>query len=173
MSAEVRHLVLRSQDGDIDAFSKLVEAQWARLVAFARSVAGEQDAEDIVQEGLLKAWKKIGSLRDPEAFQTWILRIISRRCFSRFRRLRALLPLESVPDPADPRNDDRIELLDVESLLAHLPRRQRAVMHLTVVEGMSDSEIGLALLISSASVRSHRRRAREALNRILQPGEPA
>jgi DNA-directed RNA polymerase specialized sigma24 family protein len=43
-------------------------------------------------------------------------------------------------------------------------------MHLTVVEGMSDSEIGEAMGIDAASVRSHRRRAREALRRLL-PGE--
>ncbi len=169
----MRHLVLRSQSGDIDAFSELVEIQWVRLVAFARSVSGERDAEDIVQEGLLKAWKKIGSLRDPDAFQTWMLRIISRRCFSRFRRLRAWVPIETVVEPADPRNAGEIESIDVESLLAHLPRRQRAVMHLTVVEGMSDSEIAIALLISAASVRSHRRRARETLNKMLRPGNAA
>jgi RNA polymerase sigma-70 factor (ECF subfamily) len=168
MSAEVRHLVLDSQNGDIDAFSKLVEIHWVRLVSFARSVAGERDAEDVVQDSLLRAWEKIRSLRDPDAFLTWILRIISRRCFSRFRRLRLMMPLEMVADLADPREADRIAAVDVERMLALLPRRQRAVMHLTVVEGMSDSEIALALVITPASVRSHRRRAREALDRMLK-----
>jgi RNA polymerase sigma-70 factor (ECF subfamily) len=55
----------------------------------------------------------------------------------------------------------------VERTLRRLAPRQRAVMHLTIVEGMSDAEIGRMLGIDPASVRSHRRRARERLRQVL------
>jgi RNA polymerase sigma factor (sigma-70 family) len=55
----------------------------------------------------------------------------------------------------------------VEQVLSILAPRQRAVMYFTVIEGMSDSEIGRALGITAASVRSHRRRARERLQQVL------
>ncbi len=160
--------MIRAQSGDVQAFSALVESSWARLVQFARSVVGSGDAEDLVQDGLVKAWGKLASLREPGAFSTWLLRIVSRECFSHARRSRRLVPLSEANDPAESTSRGRIETVDVERVLAILPPRQRAVMHLTVVEGMSDSEIGAALRITAASVRSHRRRAKESLNVVLR-----
>ena len=172
MDADERTLVIRAQSGDIDAFSGLVASHWVRLVRFARSVVRSDDAEDLVQNGLVKAWEKLAALRDPGAFSAWLLRIVSRECFSHARRNRRLVPLSEIRDPSDPAGRDRIEAINVERVLAVLPARQRAVMHLTVVEGMSDSEIGEALHITAASVRSHRRRAKENLNSVLRSAVP-
>ena len=167
-----RALVIRAQSGDMEAFSALVESSWVRLVRFARSVAGSRDAEDAVQNGLVKAWWKLASLRDPGAFSAWVLRIVSRECFSHARGTRHLIPLSYVRDPVDSASRASIEMVDVERVLATLPRRQRAVMHLTVVEGMSDTEIAVALHITAASVRSHRRRAKTSLNGVLRCMQP-
>ena len=60
----------------------------------------------------------------------------------------------------------------IDLIYGRLTPRQRAVMHLTVVEGMSDSEIGTVMGIDAGSVRSHRRRARERLRQVLA-GPPA
>ena len=63
--------------------------------------------------------------------------------------------------------------IDLTRLLATLPPRQRAVLHLTVVEEMSDSEIGEVLSITAGSVRAHRRRARHSLAALRgSRGEP-
>ncbi len=171
MSDDDRALILRAQGGDVEAFSKLVESRWVRLVRFSRSIVGSSDAEDLVQNGLVKAWEKLAGLRDPGAFSNWVLRIVSRECFSHIRRHRRLISIESAPPPSDPANAG-IESVDVEQVLSRLPARQRAVMHLTVIEGMTDSEIGGALHITPASVRSHRRRARETLDHLLKPAAP-
>jgi RNA polymerase sigma-70 factor (ECF subfamily) len=72
-----------------------------------------------------------------------------------------------LPEPADPAAETARAVFDVERTLRLLAPRQRAVMHLTVVEGMSDSEIGTVMGIDAASVRSHRRRARERLRQVL------
>ncbi len=168
MSEDDRTLVLAAQSGDVEAFSRLVQLHWVRLVRFARSVAGENDAEDLVQDGFVTAWEKLPGLRDPGAFTTWLMRIVSRKCFRRARRVRYLIPLDSLPDPADSAGPVGIESVEVDRVLAILPARQRAVMHLTVIEGMSDTEIGAALHIAAASVRSHRRRARDTLNSVLR-----
>ncbi len=171
MSDDDRALILSAQGGDIEAFSKLVESHWLRLVRFSRSIVGSSDAEDLVQNGLVKAWRKLAGLRDPRAFSTWVLRIVSRECFSHVRSRRRLISIESAPPAFDPANAG-IESVEVEQVLGILPARQRAVMHLTVIEGMSDSEIGAALHITPASVRSHRRRARESLDRLLRSTAP-
>ena len=68
---------------------------------------------------------------------------------------------------SDPGNGGGGQAFEVERILKMLAPRQRAVMHLTVVEGMSDSEIGSVMGIDAASVRSHRRRAKERLRPVL------
>jgi RNA polymerase sigma-70 factor, ECF subfamily len=158
-------LVRRAVDGDRDAFCELVMQNWNRLVRLARSIAGPADAEDIVQEGLLKAWRKLGGLRDPAVFQSWIYRIITRKCLSFARRQAVFCCLESIPEiPFSPSPGMGIE---VSRILALLPPKQRAVIHLTAVEGMTDSEIVATLGIRPGSVRTHRRRARDRLTRLL------
>ena len=166
---EDRALILRARSGDERAFSALAERHWERLVAVARSVVGDADAEDEAQESLVTAWRKLPRLREPDAFRAWLLRILLRRCLRRTRRRWAFLPLPFAADVADAGAGEGSGFVDVERILGALPPRQRAVMHLTVLEGMSDGEIGEALSIAAASVRSHRRRAREALRGLLAP----
>jgi RNA polymerase sigma-70 factor (ECF subfamily) len=160
-----RGRVLRAQQGDVEAFSALVEAHWCALVRFARSIVGETDAEDCVQDAFVRAWTKLGGLREPDAFPSWIMRIVARRCFRRGRFLARLLPFAMAPEPVAACATGDLELEQTLSLLAP---RQRAVMHLTVVEGFSDSEIARALRITAASVRSHRRKARRTLRAALR-----
>lgn len=158
-------LVQQAALGDRSAFARLVESEWNRLVRLARSVVGDADAEDAVQDALIRAWKKLPGLDRPEAFPTWVARIVARGCLRRTRRRRPIAALAEAPEP---RIVSGIEAsLDVERLLALLAPRQRAVMHLTVIEGLSDREIGTLLGITAGSVRAHRRRAREALGRAL------
>ena len=165
-------LVRLAQQGDANAFSTLVERHWSRLVPFARSVLGDADAEDAVQDALVVAWSKLGSLAEPAAFRAWVLRILGRLCFRRARFGRRFRSLVGLPEPSDPATESVDQAMDVERILRMLAPRQRAVMHLTVVEGMSDSEIGTVMGIDAGSVRSHRRRARERLRQVLG-GAPA
>ena len=160
-------LVRLAQRGDPEAFSILVERHWSRLVPFARSVVGDGEAEDAVQDALVLAWGKLGALAEPSAFRAWVLRILGRLCFRRARFRRRFLSLVGVPEAADFSAETVRQAIDVERILRMLAPRQRAVMHLTVVEEMSDSEIGEVLGIDAASVRSHRRRARERLRQVL------
>jgi RNA polymerase sigma-70 factor (ECF subfamily) len=172
VDANELELVRRAQRGEIEAFSALVERYWMRLVGFARSVVGAPDSEDCVQEAMVVIWEKLPTLRDCGAFPAWGMRIVARRCLRRARKRPRLVPLDDLPEAADPGSAGSREAIHVEQVLARLPPRQKAVMHLTVIEGMTDSEIGAALGIHAASVRSHRRRARESLSRILDERQP-
>ncbi len=168
VDANELELVERARNGETAAFTALVERCWTRLVGFARSVAGDTDAEDCVQEAMVIVWEKLASLKECAAFDSWVMRIVGRRCMRRARGRARFVPLDQAPEGAEPCSCGGTEAFQVESLLALLPPRQRAVMHLTVIEGMTDSEIGTALAISPASVRSHRRRARETLGPRLR-----
>ena len=157
-------LVRRASQGDSAAFGQLVEHHWARLVRLARSVVGEIDAEDAVQDGLLRAWRNLSQLTEPAAFGGWVSRVVVRVCLRRARSQRAVsVSLDESPEPRIRSNPEAT--IDVWRLLASLPPKQRVVMHMTVVEGMTDSEIAPLLGIAISSVRAHRRRARQRLER--------
>lgn len=160
-------LVRRARAGDQVAFGHLVEQHWARLVRLARSVIGEADAEDAVQDGLIRAWRKLSQLTEPAAFGSWLSRVVMRVCLRRARsRATSFISLEGAGEPHS--NPNPGAALDVGRLLASLPPKQRAVMHLTVVEGMTDGEIAPLLGIAASSVRAHRHRARQRLERHFQ-----
>ena len=132
-------------------------------------MVGDSEAEDIAQESLVVVWRKLADLRHPEAFGSWTIRVLSRLCLRRSQRRMDTVQLELVKEPADRASIPTQAILDVEKMLGMLAPRQRAVMHLTVVEGMSDREIGELLDIEKSSVRAHRRRARDRLRHLLAP----
>ena len=169
--ADLASLVRAARDGDDRAYGSVVEACWDDLVRFARSIVGDADAEDVVQECLLHAWRALPRLRDADRFHAWVSTAVFRRClrwkrWSWWRRERVgTMPEGTVSVDPNPG-------LDVERLLDRLTRRQRAVLHLTVVEGMSDAEIGAVLSMKPGTVRAHRRRARESLEQVLRECQP-
>lgn len=167
VGADFAGLVRAARDGDDQAYGVLVEACWDDLVRFARSIVGDLEAEDVVQDCLVRAWRDLGRLRDEGRFRAWVTTAVYRRClrwrwWSWWRRQRLVdLP---VPSTAP----ESLAKLDVAKLLARLTARQRAVLHLTVIEGMSDAEIGEVLSMTAGTVRAHRRRAKASLERELQ-----
>ncbi|MCG6963427.1 MAG: sigma-70 family RNA polymerase sigma factor [Acidobacteria bacterium] len=173
MSTNEVELAERARAGDTAAFTALVERHWFRLVRVARSIVGDAEAEDVVQEALISGWKKVGRLRKPQAVGIWLGRITIRRCLAVAARRRPMVRLAEAAEPHIEPNPGAG--VDVQRMLAALAPRQRAVMHLTVVEGLSDSEIGAVLRMRPATVRAHRRRARGRLQRLWRGGtdEPA
>ena len=156
-------LVRAARDGDREAFGLLAERNWHHLVRLARSVVGELGAEDAVQDGLVAAWGRLGSLTDPDRFDAWVSRIVFRRCLRATRRQRGRVSLDAVPEAGV--GCDPAASLSAWQLLSRLAPRQRAVLHLTVVEGMTDAEIAPLLSITPAPVARQRVTARLPLAR--------
>lgn len=152
-------------NGDQGAFADLVERHWSALVGLARSIVGDSAAEDAVQDALILAWRKLGSLRQATAFSTWLKRIVLNQCLRSQRRWLGFLSISDIQEPVFETDPDAE--LDLARCLESLAPRQRAVMYLTLIEGQSDGEIAALMQISAASVRSHRRRARQRLSHVL------
>jgi RNA polymerase sigma-70 factor (ECF subfamily) len=167
-----------ASNGDQAAFGRLIEARWTRLARLARSIVGDLDAEDVTQDACVSCWRHLSQLADPDKFDSWLMRIVYRAAVhrARWQRVRAAVLLEparmSAPgrEPHTTAGSAPDSDLLVWQVLSHLPARQRAVLHLTVVEGMSDSEIADALDIRAGSVRAHRRRARQQVESWWQKG---
>lgn len=170
MSPPAAELVRAAAAGDRDAFRVLVEHSWDRLVRLARSVVGEAEAEDVVQEGLMVVWRKLPRLANPDSFAAWVNRIVFRRCLRRSRQRKVGVALDAITEPSYRTNP--AAGVDAWRLLARLAPRQRAVLHLTAVEGMTDAEIGTVMGITAGSVRAHRRRARDRIAAIMARSEP-
>src|SRR5215510_8648598 len=81
-----RTLVERAQRGDREAFTDLAAASLARLDGLARLILRDPDlAKDAVQNGLLRAWRDLPTLRDPDRFDAWIRGSLGRGCPRRAR----------------------------------------------------------------------------------------
>ena len=84
-----RELVERARGGDHDAFAVLAGAAISRLDSAAWLILRDTDhAKDAVQNALLRAWRDLPTLRDPDRFDAWLHRLLVRACIDEARRLR-------------------------------------------------------------------------------------
>jgi RNA polymerase sigma-70 factor (ECF subfamily) len=130
-----RELVERARSGDLEAFSDLARGSLTRLYAVATLILRDPHrAEDAVQEALLHAWKSVHALRDPDAFEAWLHRIVVHACYkaSKKETRRLTVEVRQAPDPVVPGDvdpatwvGDREELFDA---IGELPIDQRAVI---------------------------------------------
>lgn len=175
-------LVHDARQGDRDAYDKLVErhSAMAYRVSF-RMLGNHYDAQDLVQESMLAAWRNLDSFRGNSSFSTWLYRIVTRKALNRLTRDKVHHSLDLFDDmpagPAGARFDPQMSLerratVDaVASAVAELPLPQRTAVVLHHFEGLSYEDVAAVTCSSTASVRSHLFRARRRLAGVLR--EPA
>jgi RNA polymerase sigma-70 factor (ECF subfamily) len=164
-------LVRAAQRGEESAFGALVRLSQRRVYAIARAIVGtHEDAEDVVQESFLHAYKALPRFRPEQGFGAWLHRIAANAALDHLRRrkVRAAEPLHdsfahAFRDPAETA-DLRGRL---EAGLARLSERQRAVIVLHDVEGFKHAEIGEMLGIPEGTARSDLHHARQLMRREL------
>ncbi|MCG6975739.1 MAG: sigma-70 family RNA polymerase sigma factor [Acidiferrobacterales bacterium] len=137
-------------------------------------------ADDLVQETLLKAYRKSDQLRDPKAGQAWLFSILSNCYNDHFRRNRETEDIDNITlvDDTTPETEtDQLQIVDkVRRSVATLAEGQRQVMTLVDLEGFSYNEVSNILDIPIGTVMSRLCRARNALKERLltefekQPG---
>lgn len=170
-----RELVQQAMLGNRDAFGVLVDRAHARLVGTAGLILRDRGwAEDAAQEALVRAWRDLPGLRDPERFDAWLHRLLVRSCADQIRRHRhdltdVELTLERTVDPgAEPRLEDRDEL---ERGLRRLTPEQRTVVALRYYLGLTDAEVAAATGLPLGTVKSRLFRALDALRAALAAEE--
>lgn len=168
-----RALALRAQDGDPDAFDVLIDRHQGRLFRIAYLVLGDrQDSEDVVQETLLTAWKRLHLLEDPDAVRAWLAQICSRRAtdIARRRARRATdahrpEDLHRHRDPssrADPAHASEVnaQMRALAQVLATMDPDLRACWTLREIDGMSYRQVAAALDVTESTARGRIARAR-------------
>jgi RNA polymerase sigma-70 factor (ECF subfamily) len=134
--------------GDRDAFGILAERSFGRLVGTAGLILRDADAgDDAVQDALVRAWRDLPGLRDPDRFDAWLFRVLMRSCGDQHRRQRRhrhdQLPAEGRRTASDSSQlvADRDEL---EMAIGRLSVDHRIVVVLHYYLGLSQPEIAEA-----------------------------
>src|SRR5258705_1556466 len=166
-------LVARARTGDQAAFDALVRTYMEQAFRVAYRVVGHrEDAEDLVQESFLAAYQYLDSFEIGRPFGPWLIRIVLNRG-SNLRRSRARRNMEPETDGVSeaPSALDETERSDtgkiLQQALATLSERQRLIVTMFDVDGLTSTEIGEMLALAPGTVRWHLHEARQHLRRVL------
>ena len=164
MTVDQRRLVERAQQGDHDAFTVLVDASIARLDAAARLILRDAElARDAVQDAMVRAWRDLPGLRDPDRFGPWLHRLTVNACLDQARRRRRRVVEVELADFHQPAvSDVTAQVADRDLLdraLARLDPEQRAVVVLRFFLELSLPETAAVLGIPIGTVKSRLHRS--------------
>ena len=169
-----KELVNNSIGGSKEAFCQLYGLYKDKLYRYAFYKLGNpEDAEDAVSECVLQAWKGISALRDPEAFGSWIFRILSACCA---KRISQMIDERKYPDLVhdagytDPSGDNH-KAIELAEALAILKDDEREIVLLSVVAGLTSSEIAEQTDLRPGAVRSKLSRSLTKMREFLSQGE--
>lgn len=194
-------LAAAAASGDHEAFRKLVEPIYRELHLFCYQMLGSvEDAEDVLQEAQIKAWRAIDRFEQRSSFRTWLYRIVTNASLDALRsRRRRLLPpdlgppsdptlglgepihgavwlepyIDALPVPSDPHAATELResvRLAFVRALQLLPPRQRAALILRDVLDWSSAEVASTLDTSIPAVNSALQRARATVSSSHAPG---
>ena len=173
--------VARARGGDLDAYAVLVARYTLRAHRAAFLLGAGEEADDVVQEAFVKAFRHLSRFRVGESFGPWLLRIVANetRNLTRSRRRRAALALRlCAAEPGGAAADGLVdEVLAAERrarLLAAvntLPDNERQVLVCRYFLELSEAETAQVLAWPLGSVKSRTWRALNRLRGLLVPGE--
>lgn len=169
-------MVLRTEEvqlaksGDRQAFGRLYEAVALDLYKMALYTLGNrEDAEDVVSETFIEAWKGIGGLRDDSSFKPWIMRILSIRCKRKigvYVKEKGNIDLDDYIEEGTPGGaSNRTELQDA---MAKLTPDERELVVLSVLHGYTMREIADIKQMPQGTVSSKLHRTLAKLRQMLQ-----
>ncbi|MGH6814961.1 MAG: sigma-70 family RNA polymerase sigma factor [Hyphomicrobiaceae bacterium] len=168
------HLLAAAARGDAAAFRSLLDRHLGAALATARrTLKDDTEAEDVVQEAMLRLWRSADRIDvAADGVRPWLRRVVVNLCIDRMRSGRRTVLTDEPPDRPLPAAQVRNVLerdlsTRVAAALQALPERQRMALTLFHYEGLSQAEVGEALEVSEEAVESLLARARRALKAAL------
>jgi RNA polymerase sigma-70 factor, ECF subfamily len=178
-------LIALARNANRAALQEIMRRNNRRLYRTARSILGSDwEAEEVVQDGYVRAFSALGNFREEAQLGTWLTRIVINEAQGRLRSRREHLPLSELDDRAmgeiiqlpggNPNIDPEQEtaLSEIRSLLERsieaLPEPFREVFVLRQVEGLSVEETAQVLSLAPETVKTRLHRARIRLRRALK-----
>ncbi len=175
-------LVEAAQNGDREAFGRLVEHYRGRVFAMAMAITANADeAQELTQETFVRALKNLPRLEAPEKFHPWLRGIthtigrdIRRRAARERRHVEAAaqerpVAVEAADAPISDGEAARAELAALADLVGALPENTRLALDLKFREGLSYEEIGQTMGVPASTVRGLLHRGTKALRERMGP----
>jgi RNA polymerase sigma-70 factor, ECF subfamily len=172
-------LAVRSRHGDAEAFTQLVDRHRATVFAVARAVLGSpEEAEDVAQEALIRAYRSLGRFDASRDFAAWIRAITVNCAVTALRRRRrpgmavadrlphTLDAADTRPSPHEAASHHAFEA-GLREAITHLPLKQRLAITVFGLDGLDLAATAQAIGCSVGATKVHLSRAREKLVRAL------
>ncbi len=167
-------LIARCRTGDRDAHYKLYKLYSKAMYNVGyRITRSEEDAEDVLQEAFISAFRNLDSYRGDATFGAWLKRIVVNKALNALNKKK----LETIPDDDEqwdvPEEEVAVEYKEdltverVKRAIEKLPDGYRTVLSLYLLEGYDHQEIGEILGVSESTSKSQLNRAKNKLKEIL------
>jgi RNA polymerase sigma-70 factor (ECF subfamily) len=171
MDASEREQYQAAIHGDREAFEMMIHTQSRTLFAIAYGILqNRQEAEDVVQDSLIKAWKMRRRVRDPEKFPAWLSMIARHRAHDLFRKRRPLPFDQETIQTSEATTPDSVAMdQQLHSALAALPELHRAAITLRYFEEMDYRAIENTLGLTNGALRGILGRALASMRKQLRP----
>ena len=171
MDASEREQYRAATHGDREAFEMIIRTHSRALFAIAYGILqNREEAEDAVQDALVKAWKTRWRVRDPEKFPAWLATIARHRAHDLLRRRRTIpLSRETIEISETEAIDSTALDQQLHSALAALPELHRAALTLRYFEDMDYRTIENTLGLTNGALRGILGRALASIRKQLRP----
>jgi RNA polymerase sigma-70 factor (ECF subfamily) len=157
-STAVATIVAQAAAGDADALAAIVDLHQDDMSRIAFVICGDVElAQDAVQSAWPLAWRKLGSVRDPERLRSWLMSVAANEARQLMRKRRRHVVVEiSAIEPTKGHEDPGFDAgtLDLSVALRRLTPEERSLLALRFVAGFDATEIGRVMGLSSSGVRS-------------------
>lgn len=168
-----RELLEACRRGDGAAFAELVDRTHRHVYTLAYRLVGDRhEAEDVVQEAYLRAYRSLQGFRGDARFETWLYRIVANAAMTHLRRRGRFGNLlaeedQAVRIPEVRAADESVDRDEIRQALEQLPEGQRVVVVLKDVYGFSCLEIAERIGVSEGAVKVRLHRARKRLKELI------
>lgn len=169
-------MVRALQKGDSKAQRYFYDKYATRMLAVCvRYLTDQMEAEDVMIEGFMKVFDRIGQFKGEGSFEGWVRRLITNEALMRLRTRRHIEVDIEEPEAQYQANfdlaDSSLEADDLLVLIEKLPTGYRTVFNLYAIEGYSHAEIAEQLEITESTSKSQLHRARGLLQQMLKEAE--
>ena len=167
-----KQLVISAKSGSGEAFAELYSLYKDRLYRYAfYRLQSREDAEDAVSACIISAFRQIHNLKKPEAFSSWIFRILYCACneqISAQNMRRQMADINELENHLSSDFSETIEKTELQQALGLLKDDEREIVLLSVVSGFNSKEIGKITDLSSGAVRSKLSRSLKKMREFLE-----
>jgi len=181
---EDNFLIKQAIRGDAYAFEQLMRRHESRMYSVAIRMCGNrEDAQDCVQDAMLRIYRALDRFKGQSSFSTWVYRITMNTCLDELRRrkVRASTSLDTLLEsgwsPTDETDTPERHAIDserrraLEKAIGSLPEDMRSAIVLREMQGLSYEEISDVLSVNVGTIKSRISRGREKLRQLIT-GQP-